>query len=128
MITSIFLAVTLTFDLPPGLLDSVCFIETRHNVSALVEHDGGSPSYGVCQVKLSTARDMGFKGKPEHLMIPEINAYYAGKYLSRNLKKYRQIERAVIAYNRGHAGELNTTAYSNKVLTRWRGGNDDTSM
>lgn len=115
----IFIAYTNMFNLPPELLSSLCFIESTHNISAVHKDDGGSNSVGICQVKLSTAQWLGFKGTEEQLMNPETNVYYAAKYLAHQIKRYNNIDRAVISYNQGSAGNLTQTEYSNKVLTKW---------
>lgn len=120
-LTALFITATAHFNLPPGLLESLCFIESRHEVSAIHRDDGGSDSLGVCQVKYNTAKWLGFKGNEQQLMDPKVNIYYSAKYLSHNLKRYNgNIEKSVIAYNRGSAGNLSRTQYSEKVLTQWR--------
>lgn len=120
-IAALFLATSAQFHLPSGLLSSLCFIETNHEISLINNNDGGSDSYGICQIKLETAQWMGFKGTKEQLMEPRINIYYAGKYLARNIKRYDgHVEKAVIAYNQGHAGKALRTNYSTKVFNQWR--------
>ena len=118
--TLLFLHASQTFNLPPKLLDSVCFIETKHDVFAVHQDDGGSKSLGVCQVKYKTARWLGFQGTEGELMEPGLNIYYAAKYLSYQQRRYKNIQRAVVAYNRGNAKNLQTTAYSVKVINQWK--------
>jgi len=120
LLTLLFAQTTIDLRLPPGLLESLCFVESSHNVNAVHKQDGDADSLGVCQIKYATSKDLGFKGTPSELMNPEINIYYAGKYLAKNIKRYHNIPKAVIAYNRGHAGDLVVTEYSNKVLSKWR--------
>jgi hypothetical protein len=88
---------------PPALLLSICFQESGlTNKTSVV--DGSSASYGVCQVKLNTARMFNKSAHPSHLFSPERNARYAALYLAYQLKRYRYNTRcAVIAYNRGSA-------------------------
>ncbi len=112
---------TNTFNLPPNLLESVCYVETHHNVSAYKPNDGGSPSYGICMVKYQTARGLGYNGNAQGLMDPKVNAYYAAKYLRYQIDRYDSIERGVIAFNRGNAKGLHATKYSAKVMKQWRG-------
>lgn len=95
--------------LPEGLLESVCYVESNFKPSAIHYMDGKSNSYGLCQIKLKTAKSMGFKGSKEELLIPSINILYAAKYLKYQLNRYHSISKAVIAYNRGAA----TKSYSN---------------
>jgi len=114
-----------TFNLPPKLLESVCFIETRHDITAVHEDDGGANSVGVCQVKLTTARWLGFKGTEIGLLDPKVNIYFAAKYLKYQHTRYKNIQRALVAYNRGNAKDLMTTQYSDKVIKHWRANVDE---
>lgn len=120
-LTALFLAATVQFSLPPKLLDSLCFVETRHVITAIHHDDGGSDSIGVCQVKFSTAKWLGYKGTEKGLLNPKTNIYYAAMYLSRNMRRYDgSVEKAVIAYNRGNAKGLTTSIYQSKVFKQWR--------
>ena len=113
------------FNLPAGLIDSVCYVETKHDTTVINHNDGATDSLGICQVKLETAQWLGFTGTYEQLMEPKVNIYYAAKYLARNVKRYGSYEKAVIAYNKGHAGAEVTTAYSQKVFNQWRLATND---
>ena len=121
--TSILLAfamATAAFDLPPGLLDAVCYVETKHTENAIHLNDGGSPSLGICQIKLATSRDLGYKGSAEDLQYnTKVNAYYAAKYLKKHLRKYAEISRALSAYNAGHYTPKNVK-YVKRVNAAWR--------
>lgn len=122
-IAALFIAASFNSDLPPGLLESLCWVETKHQVSAVHQDDGGSASLGICQVKWVTAQWLGFEGTEDDLMRPDVNIYYASKYLAYQLNRYPgSVEKAVIAYNRGHAGLLTSTKYSDKVMNKWRNG------
>lgn len=120
-----FVTVTQTFKLPPGLLSAVCFTESRHNVRAYVHNDGGSPSVGVCQLKLSTAKLVGFRGNEKDLANPTVNVYYAGAYLRRCLSRYdNDLRKGVAAYNAGahrvdDSGRTKNWKYVSKVLVAW---------
>lgn len=87
--------------------------------------DGNSPSYGVCQIKLETARYLGFSGTAKQLMKPENNIFWAGKYLSMQLKRYNNDPRkAVAAYNAGthrvdKRGKIKNNQYVVKVFKAW---------
>jgi soluble lytic murein transglycosylase-like protein len=117
VLMTLFSANTKEFNLPVGVLAATCFIESSYNVKAIHHDDGGENSVGVCQVKLSTAKWLGFKGTEKQLMKPEINVYYAAKYLKHQLKRYKgDVARALTAYNRGNAIGLTRSAYSDKVL------------
>lgn len=117
----IFAVASKNFSLPENLLSSLCYVESNHDISAVHHDDGNSDSLGVCQVKLSTARWMGYKGTSKQLMDPTINIYYAAKYLSYQIKRYHSTTRGIIAYNIGHAKKsLTSTQYSVKVNKQWR--------
>lgn len=89
-----------------------------------MRNDGGSPSYGLCQVKLATARHMGFKGKPSDLLKPDINADLAAKYLRYQLNRYGSMEKALSAYNAGRYIKANA-GYVAKVKKVERGMRED---
>lgn len=112
MSTAIMLA-ALIVGIDPELLSAVCYVESGHKVDAYVHNDGGSPSYGQCQIKLSTAKDMGFQGGAKALMRAETNALYAAKYLAYQRGKTKNWGDAVIAYNAGRV--IKRTKYLNKV-------------
>ncbi len=118
---ALFMMTTLQLNLPQGLLASLCYVETRHNVNAIHYDDGVGNSIGVCQIKLETAQDLGFEGTEDDLMDPETNIYYAGLYLKHHINKYQAINKAVIAYNRGNAKGLTSSKYQVKVFKVWRG-------
>lgn len=122
-LTAIFIAASVQFNLPPGLLASVCFVETRHDVQAVHFNDGGDDSIGICQLHYTTAQWLGFKGTKAQLLDPSTNIYYAAKYLAKQRNRYGNVQQAVIAYNQGHAGGLTTTEYQVKVFTVWRNDN-----
>lgn len=90
------------------LLSALCWVESSHR-SVIRILDGSSPSIGVCQVKLRTARSVGFTGTAKELLKPEINIFIAAKYLHYQLERYNQNwKMAVTAYNRGKfKGRLN---------------------
>lgn len=118
---TLFTIVSLQYHIPPGLLESLCYVESKHQITAVHKDDGvGGDSLGVCQIKLKTAKEMGFKGNQKQLMLPANNVKYAAKYLSKQLKRYGKINKAVIAYNRGNAKNLTTTKYQRKVYKVWR--------
>jgi soluble lytic murein transglycosylase-like protein len=113
------------FNLPPGLLSAVCYQESRHKVHAINKYDGGTPSYGICQIKERVARDLGYKGSVRELhKNPITNAFYAGKLLRYQLDRYAQDPRkAVSAYNMGHfkekKGKTLNKAYVSQVFKYW---------
>lgn len=120
---TVFLSTSIQFNLPPGLLASVCYVETRHNVQAVHYNDGQGNSVGICQIKLKTAQWLGFRGTEQELLDPATNIYYAGAYLNHQRNRYGNVQQAVIAYNQGHSGGLTTTEYQLKVFKVWRNNN-----
>ena len=67
-----------------------------------VHEDGGSPTFGICQIKLNTAKMLGYIGKDEGLMDPKTNAKWASLYLRWQLDRYEgNYCKAVAAYNMG---------------------------
>jgi soluble lytic murein transglycosylase-like protein len=88
-----------------AVLLAICSHESGLN-NVKVPHDGGSASYGICQVKYDTAQMLGYTGKPEGLMEPETNAKYAAAYLNFQFKRYDgNWCQAVAAYNAGRYNE-----------------------
>jgi len=120
-LTLYFLLTTAQYNLPPHLLNSLCYVESHHNIHAIHLEDGPEDSLGICQLHLSTARMMGFKGTKTQLMDPKTNIEYAGKYLSHQIARYHgDTIKAVISYNRGSTKGLTTTKYQLKVYREWR--------
>lgn len=88
-----------------ALLLAICTHESGL-VNVLVPHDGGSPTYGICQVKFETAKMIGFTGKAKDLMIPATNAKWAAAYLKFQHKRYDgDWCKTVAAYNSGTYNE-----------------------
>lgn len=116
----LFTVTSAKFNLPPNLITAVCYIESNHDVNAINKDDGHGDSVGLCQVKLKTAKWMGFKGTQKQLMNPKTNIYYASKYLSFQIEKYKSVTKGIVAYNRGNSKGLTKSKYSDKVLKQWR--------
>ena len=108
---------------PEDLLLSICWVESKHTLKAHNPRDGKSASYGVCQVKMNTAKFMASEGKYSHLVIdshtlsdPQTNVVFAALYLRWQLKRYKWDERkAISAYNAGRAIKGNKR-YVSEVL------------
>jgi soluble lytic murein transglycosylase-like protein len=112
--------------LPQGLLSALCFVESSHRPAAINLDDNGSASIGLCQIKLETARLVGFKGTESDLQNqPKLNAMYAAKYLKKQLNRYHgNVPKAVAAYNAGtyyqkKNGMAANQYYVNKVFKAW---------
>lgn len=116
----LFILVSAQQGLPEGLLSSLCLVESRHDVNAVHQHDGHGNSVGACQIKLNTAKGLGFKGTEKDLLKPEVNLTYAAKYLKHQILRYNgDVTRGVIAYNQGSARTATKTQYSSKVFAEW---------
>lgn len=122
----IFASVTADLGLPDGLLSALCFVESSHKINAINRNDGVGHSLGICQIKLSTAKMLGYKGTAEKLhKNPKVNAYWAGRYLKRQINRYDDVNLGIAAYNAGTVrlndrGEIMNRKYLVKVLKRWR--------
>jgi hypothetical protein len=85
---------------PEHLVHRVIRIESRGN--AAIVHRG---NYGLMQIRLRTARAMGYSGDPKGLLDPDTNLTYAVKYLA---GAYRaggcDADRTVKYYQRGYHG------------------------
>lgn len=99
--SAIILAAAKAAKVSGALLLAICTQESNLT-NAMVLHDGGSPSYGVCQLKYETAKMMGFDGKAEKLMDPTVNAKWAARYLAYQQTRYGDSwYKLAAAYNAG---------------------------
>jgi hypothetical protein len=104
------------------LVLAVCAVESGGNSSAINIHDGGSPSYGDCQIKYSTAKELGYGGHISDLWLDrETNRRYARLYLEKQYKRYGTLEKAAAAYNTGSLkdGKIRNTRYVRKVMAEY---------
>lgn len=121
----IFASVSQKFSLPDNLLSSLCYVESKHVIEAIHVDDGNSNSVGICQIKLSTARLLGFRGDEIRLKNPNTNIFYAGKYLRHQLLRYHgDVPKSISAYNAGSCrynklGEIKNRKYVAKVMMEW---------
>jgi soluble lytic murein transglycosylase-like protein len=128
-LAALFLSLSVQYHLPPNLLSAVCLVETKHNPKAVRVQDGGSPSYGLCQVKLATARGLGFDGAIADLLDPKVNATLAAKYLRQQHARYRgNLTKTISAYNAGSwrpnkKGVPPNRKYISKVILSMAGKN-----
>lgn len=123
-IPTLFLLTSLQTQLPPNLLNAVCWVESKHVATAIHKDDGNSDSLGICQIKYKTAKEMGFKGRAKDLFNARVNIQFAAKFLAFQIKRYHgNINKALVAYNRGNAKGLRRSTYSDKVINQWRSFN-----
>ena len=85
------------------LLTAICSHESNDFTMNFAPHDHGSPSYGICQVKEDSARQVGFQGNVEELMNPKVNSLYAARYLKYEQDRYGEEDWCVLtsSYNSG---------------------------
>jgi soluble lytic murein transglycosylase-like protein len=98
--------------LPAALANAVIRIESNYN--SRIVHAG---NYGLMQIKLATARAVGFSGSAAELLDPDTNLHYGLKYLG---SVYQQSQGdlclTVMKYQSGHRA-LRMTA-SNRAYCR----------
>lgn len=84
--------------IPEALLHRVIQRESDYRANAR-----NGPYWGLMQILPQTARTMGFEGRPEDLLDPEINLRFAGRYLRGAwLVSDGDIDAAVMWYARGY--------------------------
>lgn len=100
--TSVVIGAAKAVKVSASLLLAICNHESSGLKNVIAHNDGGSPSYGICQMKYETARMLGFEGQAKDLMEPKTNALYAAKYLKYQMGRYdNQWCKATAAYNAG---------------------------
>jgi soluble lytic murein transglycosylase-like protein len=88
--------------LNPAIVKGLCWVESSHKPKAIHFKDHGADSIGLCQIKVATAKLVGFKGSAKDLLNPYTNALYASKLLNKGIKRYGTLEYSIAAYNMGH--------------------------
>ena len=92
--------------IPAALANAVIRVESNYN--AKIVHAG---NYGLMQIKLATARSLGFGGAPVALLDPDTNLHFGLKYLG---DAYQQAQgdlcRTIMKYQSGHLAIRMTAA------------------
>lgn len=84
---------------PVELAHAVVFIESTYRPSVT----GSAGEIGLMQIKLGTARDMGFRGTRKQLYDPATNIRYGMKYLAGAKKRGGgTVCGTILKYNAGH--------------------------
>ena len=84
--------------IPAALANAVIRVESNFN--AHIVHAG---NYGLTQIKLATARSLGFDGSPSALLDPEINLHFGLKYLGNAYQQARgDLCATIMKYQSGH--------------------------
>ena len=111
----------------PQLVWAVANIESSKNGKAR-----NGTHYGLMQLKLGTARMMGFRGKPKELLNWKLNLGYGARYLNEKMRSYRSKTAALAAYNAGAAfpckkthtwcrfGGFTNQDYVDRVMRKYR--------
>jgi soluble lytic murein transglycosylase-like protein len=85
---------------PPSLVHRVIVRESGYNERAV-----NSGNYGLMQIRLGTARALGYDGPPEGLLDPETNMAYAVRYLAGAYRAaHGDEDRAIVLYSSGYHG------------------------
>jgi len=114
------------FNVSPALLIALCSVESDLRPNVINHDDGGSASYGMCQIKIRTARHINGPTYVTDLLNPEINAQVAAKYLRYQLVRYDgDVSCALAAYNAGSCrfnkeGKIINANYVKKVKRRYK--------
>ncbi len=106
--------------IPPIMLIAVCSVENNfRNTDNLNDCRDGATSYGLCQIKLASARQE-FPGVTVRMLKePSTNALAAALYLKWQLDRYgRHPCRAISAYNVGHLAFNEERNYVNYEYVR----------
>lgn len=104
------------------VLLAMCAVESSNVHNAINIHDGNSSSYGECQVKYHTAKQMGYQGSITKLWLDQnTNRQVAYRYLDWQVKRYNgNVVKGIAAYNSGTVkyknGKLVNQRYVDKVL------------
>ncbi|WP_185985030.1 lytic transglycosylase domain-containing protein [Aureimonas mangrovi] len=84
---------------PVELAHAVVFIESTYRADVT----GGAGEIGLMQIKLGTARDMGFRGTRKELYDPATNLRYGMKYLAgAKARGGGSVCGTILKYNAGH--------------------------
>lgn len=121
--SQLILSIAKSMGVPGALLLAICTHESNLN-NTIVVYDNGSPSYGLCQIKLDTAKSLGFVGSAPELMKPRVNVKYSALYLKMQLERYDgDWCKATAAYNSGTynpsnkvPGKPRNLKYINRIL------------
>lgn len=113
-----------SFDLDPALIAAVISKESGGDWDAVGDQDTRYPSYGLMQIRLTTAEMLGYTGDATDLLNPSVNVRYGSEYLRWQMDRYDgNVETAIAAYNTGTAylkgDRFKNQGYVDDVLRRW---------
>ena len=113
------------FSIEPALIAGIMDRESGGDVSAR----GAVGEYGLMQVRPTTAQWLGYKGPEDLLSDPDVNLYYAAKYLRYQLDQFSGVPNkvywAVAGYNAGtpqrENGKFKNQGYVDDVMEKTAG-------
>ena len=114
------------YGVDPALVKAVIWTESKGDPYVLrYERHLDDHSYGLMQLLLSTATELGFKGSADGLFDPDTNIRLGTMYLAKQLKRYGgNVAKAVAAYNAGSArykdGKFVNQKYVDRVMNTYR--------
>lgn len=85
----------------PQLVLAVSQVESSNNSKVIGRQDPHDIHYGLMQLKLGTARMLGFRGHPKDLLQWKTNLKLGIDYLNEKLEKHHSVQAAAAAYNAG---------------------------
>lgn len=106
------------YSLDPLVFEAMIRWESGFNASVInTEHTKvkANHSIGLGEVKLATARLLGYKGTYDQLRDPDTNLEYAAMYLAKQFERYGNYRQALSAYNAGTA-TMNNKFYVDRAL------------
>jgi len=108
------------YGIDPNLIRATIMTESGGNPKAYrYEPHLREASYGLGQTLLSTARGLGFKGKPEDLYKPEVSIDLTALYIKQALQAGAKTPQEVATfYNTGHLGGIPTAGHLDR-FTSW---------
>jgi len=117
--------------LNPRLVLAIAKIESSLNSKVMGRQDPRAVHYGLMQLKLGTARMLGFKGHPKDLLDWKINLKLGVNYLNEKLEKHGSVQAASAAYNAGSPfickkgkrckrGSFVNQGYVDKVMVQYK--------
>jgi soluble lytic murein transglycosylase-like protein len=102
------------YNIPIKFAHAVIHVESRYHTN--LRHNG---SYGLGQIKCTTAKGIGFKGDCKKLLDPETNLDYSFKYLRMALDIAKDNEcHAASLYQSGLGNRPRVSSYCKLVLNR----------
>lgn len=102
---------------PKALVNAIIHVESKGNPKAV----GRAGEIGLMQIKLRTARSVGYRGTRAGLFHPATNVRIGTAYLDLALKRAKgNLCHAASLYQSGIFGRLRCSAYGQRVLKAMR--------